>query len=96
MILQAHEGKDEREVQEFLKKYNSASMKRKGAMLEALKRKENKLLDKKERKTLKKAYKYELVKRSALNKIIASWLITVPCSALLGAGIYYLLMWIGF
>lgn len=96
MILKAHEGKDEAQVQEFLKKYNTASMKRKGMMLEALKRKENKLLDKKERKTLKKAYKYELVKRSALNKIIASWLITVPCSALLGAGIYYLLICLGF
>lgn len=96
MIIQAHAGKDEKEVEEFLRKYNSASMKRKGKILEALKRKEIDILDKKERKTLKKAYKYELVKRSALNKIIASWLITVPCSALLGAGLYYILIWIGF
>lgn len=96
MIIQAHAGKDEKEVEEFLKKYNAASMKRKGKILEALKRKEIDLLDKKERKTLKKAYKYELVKRSALNKIIASWLVSVPCSALLGAGVYYALIWIGF
>lgn len=95
IILQAHAGKDEKEVQEFLKKYNSVSMKRKGLILEALKRREIQILDKKETKKLKKAYKNELVKRSAFNKIIASWLITVPSSALLGGGIYYLLVWLG-
>lgn len=96
MIIEAHRGKDEKEVQEFLKKYNKASMKRKGLILEALKRREIEILDKKETKKLKKAYKNELVKRSALGKIVASWLITVPCSAFLGAGIYYLLIWNGF
>ena len=95
IILQAHSEKDEREVQEFLNKFNQASMKRKEMILKALKRKEINLLDKKEVKKLKKAYKNDLVKRSAFNKIIASWLITVPCSALLGAGIYYLLIWFG-
>ena len=51
---------------------------------------------KKEKKTLKKAYKNELVKRSAINRIIASWIITVPASALLGAFSYSAIMWIGF
>lgn len=81
-------------------RFNKASVKKKGLMLESIK-KQNKLnkfplFDKKERKTLKKAYKQELVKRSVLNKIIASWLITVPASALLGALIYFLLIWSGF
>lgn len=95
LILQAHRGKDQKEVEEFLHKYNLASMKRKGLMLSALKRREIQILDKKETKKLKKAYKNELVKRGAFKKIIASWLITVPASAFVGAGIYYLLIWLG-
>lgn len=95
LIIKAHTGKNEREVQDFLRKYNSASIRRKGVILEALKRREISILDKKETKKLKKAYKNELVKRSAFTKIVASWLITVPSSALLGAGIYYVLIWIG-
>ena len=37
------------------------------------------------RKELKKFYKRELVKRSEINRIIASWIITVPASGALGA-----------
>lgn len=98
-IIEAHRGRDEEEVQAFLSKFNKASIKKKGLMLKAIKE-QNKLkkplLDKKERKTLKKAYKQELVKRSTLNKIVASWLITVPASALLGALSYFLLIYFGF
>lgn len=98
-IIDAHRGRDEEEVQIFLNRFNKASIKKKGLMLKAIKE-QNKLtkplLDKKERKTLKKAYKQELVKRSALNKIVASWLITVPASALLGALSYFLLIYFGF
>lgn len=99
-IIEAHKGKDAQEVEAFLEKFNKASIKKKGLMLEALKNNKNfKLmprLDRKERKSLKKAYKQELVKRSAINKIIASWLITVPISALLGAFTYYVIISAGF
>jgi PiT family inorganic phosphate transporter len=43
----------------------------------------------KERKSLKKIYRYELVKRSALFKIAAAWVITVPVSGLLAGIIYF-------
>lgn len=95
LILRTYSGKDKQKVEEFLEKYNRASMKRKGMILKALKRNEIALLEKKEVKKLKKAYKSQLVKRSAFKKIIASWLITVPFSAFLGAGIYSLLLWFG-
>ncbi|WP_304366794.1 inorganic phosphate transporter, partial [uncultured Helicobacter sp.] len=99
-IIEAHKGKDAQEVEAFLERFNKASIKKKGLMLEALKS-NDKLkmlprLDRKERKSLKKAYKQELVKRSAINKIIASWLITVPMSALLGALTYYIIISAGF
>lgn len=98
-IIEAHKGKDAQEVQVFLDRFNKASIKKKGLMLEAIKNRKAKelpLFDKKERKSLKKAYKHELVKRSALNKIIASWLITVPVSALLGGLTYFGLIKFGF
>ncbi len=40
-------------------------------------------LTKKERKGLKNIFRQVLVKRSALMRIVAAWLITVPVSALL-------------
>jgi PiT family inorganic phosphate transporter len=45
-------------------------------------------LSKSERKNLKRVYRTELVKRAALLKIVAAWLITVPVSGLLG-GIFF-------
>ncbi|CAM3390819.1 inorganic phosphate transporter [Helicobacter labetoulli] len=99
-IIEAHKGKDAQEVEAFLDRFNKASIKKKGLMLESLKNndklKGTPKLDRKERKSLKKAYKQELVKRSAINKIIASWLITVPVSALLGGLTYFIIISVGF
>ena len=52
-------------------------------------------LSKKEQKKLKQAYKEELVKRSAFNKIIATWIITVPVAAVLSGTIYLVINWFG-
>ncbi|PAF41352.1 inorganic phosphate transporter [Helicobacter sp. 11S03491-1] len=99
-IIQAHSGKDSKAIEEFLQRFHKASVKRKGIMLESLKKTNKKSflppLNKKEKKSLKKAYKNELVKRSAINKIIASWIITVPISAILGGIVYFIVMAVGF
>lgn len=99
-IIDAHKGKDAQEVEAFLERFNKANIKKKGLMLESLKDSDKfktlPRLDKKERKSLKKAYKQELVKRSAINKIIASWIITVPASAVLSAIVYYVIISTGF
>ena len=59
-------------------------------MLKELKRqKAAAALSKKERKALKKLYRTELVKRSAVLRIIAAWIITVPVSGLLAAMLFY-------
>lgn len=52
------------------------------------------LLTKKQHKQLKAAYKEELVKRSAFNKIIATWVITVPVAAILSGCIFLVLSWL--
>ena len=59
-------------------------------MLQQLKEQEAEIeLSKKERKSLNKIYKKELVKRSIMLKIFAAWIITVPASAFLAAFIYF-------
>jgi len=89
-IKSHHEGKDEKEVAEFLDRFEVASFDEKGFMLADLKKhKQAPTVTKKERKILNKEYKKELVKRSAVMKIAAAWVITVPLSGLLAAIIYF-------
>jgi PiT family inorganic phosphate transporter len=85
-----HHDRDEAEVAAFLMDFRKASIARKGEMLQQLKEHSAKAdLSKKERKGLKRVYKTELVKRSALMKIVAAWLITVPVSGLLAAFLFF-------
>jgi len=46
---------------------------------------------KQEKKDFKEAKGVKYVKRDAIKKIVAAWVITVPASALLAAGIYYMI-----
>ncbi len=46
---------------------------------------------KEEKKDFKKAKKQKYVKRDAVKKIIAAWIITVPMAAVLSAGIYFMI-----
>jgi PiT family inorganic phosphate transporter len=48
-------------------------------------------LSKKERRGLKRVYRHELVKRSALLKIVAAWIITVPVSGILAAMLFFMI-----
>jgi len=85
-----HQGADHEEVEAFLARFEAAALDEKGAMLKELKRqKTSAALSKKERKALKKLYRTELVKRSALLRIVAAWIITVPVSGLLAAMLFF-------
>lgn len=89
-IRSHHQGEDEEVVETYLTKFEQASVFDKGNMLRQLKRQKDKNgLSKSERKNLKRIYRTELVKRAALLKIVAAWLITVPVSALFAAIFYY-------
>jgi PiT family inorganic phosphate transporter len=91
-IKSHHQGADQDEVEEFLAKFENASIDDKAKMLKQLKKKTASAeLSKKERKQLKKAYKQELVKRSAVYKIAAAWIITVPASGTLAAILFYVI-----
>lgn len=87
-----HHDADEVQVQNFLKEFDAATISEKEDMLTQLKEKKaDAKLSKKERKGLKKIYREELVKRSALLKIAAAWVITVPASGVMAAITFYTL-----
>jgi len=82
------------EIETYLIEFKRASVLNKGLMLQQLKKQslDNPAhLTKKERKGLKKVYRQELVKRSALLKIAAAWIITVPVSALMAALFFFMI-----
>lgn len=94
-IEEHHAGHDEKVVQTYLTRFHKADFNEKGRMLAELKASKQAKVDshltKKERKGLKGVYRKELVKRSALARILAAWLVTVPVSALLAALIYFMI-----
>jgi len=90
-MKESHEG-----IEEFINRFKDASQHEKEQMLKSVKNKDSVNskelnLDKKERKMLKKVFKQELVKRSALKKIIAAWIITVPAAATLSAALFFMI-----
>ena len=85
-----HHGKDEEEVEQLLLHFKKASIPEKAEILRQLKNHSAEAeLTKKERKGLKRVYKTELVKRSALMKIVAAWIITVPVSGAMAAMLFF-------
>jgi PiT family inorganic phosphate transporter len=89
-IKDHHQGKDEEDVNAYIRRFSKASIGEKKYMLAQLKEKEAEVeLSKKERKSLNKVYQTELVKRSAFLKIVGAWVITVPASAGMAALIYF-------
>ncbi|MDP1534124.1 MAG: inorganic phosphate transporter, partial [Rubrivivax sp.] len=92
-IEEHHEEHDREIVEAYLEKFRAADFEEKGAMLARLKASkqavEESHLSKKERKGLKSIYRQELVKRSALMRIVAAWLITVPVSAFMAAVLFF-------
>ncbi len=89
MHHQNHDANEEA-VEEFLGKFNDASFHEKGEMLAALKAKTvSAVLNKKERKELKRIYRQDLVKRSHLLKIVTAWVVTVPLSGLMAALLFF-------
>jgi len=85
-----HTGKEQLEIEAFMRKFENASIEEKRVMLQQLKSHTAMTeLSKRERKRLKKVYRQELVKRSALLKIAAAWLITVPAAGIMAAILFY-------
>jgi PiT family inorganic phosphate transporter len=87
-----HDGSDQQVVEDFMEDFKRAGIEEKGTMLQQLKEHSADAdLSKTERKSLKKVYRHELVKRSALLKIATAWIITVPVSGLLAAALFFMI-----
>lgn len=89
-IKRHHRGEDQGEVERFLNEFERGNIADKSNMLANLKKKTRKAdLSKKETKRLRSLYRHELVKRTAIMKIAAAWIITVPVSASLAAMLFF-------
>jgi PiT family inorganic phosphate transporter len=87
-----HLGQDKTDIEQFLEDFQVSNLETKGHMLQQLKdHSVDADLSKKERRSLKRVYHHELVKRSALLKIAAAWIVTVPVSGLLAAMLFFML-----
>jgi PiT family inorganic phosphate transporter len=92
VVFAGHQGGDREEVQTYLQRFQTAEVADKKRMLADMKRRtklreqsEGAVFAKNERRAFKKAYKKEIVKRSAVLRIVAAWIITVPATAVLAA-----------
>ncbi len=89
-IVNQLSGEDRVLVDNILGDHKKASSEEINKVFRQLKQDRKQLhMNKKEIKALKNRYKEEMVKRSAMYKIAAAWIITVPASALLAAILFY-------
>ena len=89
-IERHHQGEDRVIVEEFLHEFEEAPLERQQVMLQQLKDNSSQAhLTRAERKSLKKIFREQLVKRSALYKIATAWVITVPASGLMAALLFF-------
>ncbi|MDZ7827921.1 MAG: inorganic phosphate transporter [Halofilum sp. (in: g-proteobacteria)] len=89
-IERHHTGADRSTVEAFLERFERASFEEKGRMLKELKAGAAATpITKSERKDLKALHRHELVKRTAILKIVAAWVITVPASAIVAGIIFF-------
>lgn len=89
-IERHHQGADRVEVETFLARFEAAPIAEKEQIIESMKQHKATLeLTKSERRAMKRSYRHELVKRSALLKIAAAWVITVPVSGLLAGLLFF-------
>lgn len=93
-IKQHHAQEEQHVLDKFLHDFEVASAGEKKQMLKDLKKRAKKdksavVLSKRERKSLRKVNRAELVKRSLVFRIVAAWIITVPASAIMAAIVFY-------
>ncbi|MBA4194472.1 MAG: inorganic phosphate transporter, partial [Comamonadaceae bacterium] len=96
-VRAGHQGNDRNDVEGYLQRFEAAEVQEKKRMLAEMKRRaklreasEGALFAKNERKAFKKAYKQEIVKRSAVMRIVAAWIVTVPATAVLAAVLFHI------
>jgi PiT family inorganic phosphate transporter len=91
--IKLHHADDSPEkVKAFLERFEATTVPERSKMLLELKAQKGAgLLNKAERKELRKIHRIELVKRTLLMRIAAAWLITVPVTALIAAGLFFMI-----
>jgi PiT family inorganic phosphate transporter len=93
VVRAGHSGRDLEEIETYLREFEAASVKEKQRMYAEMKLRAAEIerinpSARKERKAFKKVTQQELVKRSVLMRILAAWIITVPATAIIAAGLF--------
>ncbi|NMG42762.1 inorganic phosphate transporter [Aromatoleum toluvorans] len=91
-----HPEADQAAIEDFLRRFEPASVAEKKALLADLKARSKQNMDpanfsKRERKELREVYRKELVTRKQLMRIAVAWLLTVPLSALFSAAFFFVM-----
>jgi PiT family inorganic phosphate transporter len=91
-LRRQHQAQEQAQVEAFINQFDTASFSQKGRLLAELNRSDTQLrLSNKERTSLQKLYRQEIVKRSAFVRILVAWIITIPVAAALASFIYLLI-----
>jgi PiT family inorganic phosphate transporter len=94
-IRKCYAGEDRAALEQFLRRYQGATLPRKRDMLDGLYQERGKIyLSNKELKTINEAQHRELLKHTLFKRIIGFWLLTIPAAALLGGILYRTVAWL--
>ncbi|MCG7964308.1 MAG: inorganic phosphate transporter, partial [Candidatus Thiodiazotropha taylori] len=84
--------KNQQDIDKFIQQFDDSSFYEKGKLLKSLNDRDiTSKITEKDRKSLNKLYRKELVKRSTFIRILVAWVITLPVAGLLASLIYTLL-----
>ncbi|MCG7965440.1 MAG: inorganic phosphate transporter [Candidatus Thiodiazotropha taylori] len=84
--------KNQQDIDKFIQQFDDSSFYEKGKLLKSLNDRDiTSKITEKDRKSLNKLYRKELVKRSTFIRILVAWVITLPVTGLLASLIYTLL-----
>jgi PiT family inorganic phosphate transporter len=93
-LRRQHQSQDKAQVEAFVEQFDSASFNEKGRLLAALSGTDNRLkLSNKDRTSLQKLYRHEIVRRSTFVRIILAWIVTLPVAGFFASLIYLLMDW---
>lgn len=91
-LRRGQKSQDLERIEAFINRFDGATFNAKGRLLAELTASDNLLkLSKKERISLQKLYRHELVKRSTFKRILLAWILTIPVAAVSASLIFMLI-----
>ncbi len=91
-LRRGHKSHDLAQVEAFISQFDRATFNEKGRLVAELTASDSlEILNKREKSSLQKLYRHELVKRSTFTRIILAWFITIPLAASISSLLFVLI-----